>query len=169
MVAEGRWRSRAVTVLLVAIVAGCARDGGSDGGGSGEPPEWELFSYEVGAIPDSLACGDTTFTFDASGVLMVITSDGTGVMAAWVDGTIGETMTGTVSGDLFSILWSYEIDDDVECPATGATRIVTTVHNAWMGSFASASLDSVLEQSISDDCGLITDCSLTWQIVSPPR
>lgn len=160
-------RARTLALLVVAAT-GCGIETNDRSPGAPEPsaPEWEYAVYDVTALPESQACGSTAFTFGVDAVIMVITSGGAGVTAAWIDGGFGEELAGAFSETEFAISWTQESTAALSCPSTGAEQIVTTFSNTWTGTFtlSPAILDSQLAQDVSDDCGIVSGCTLVWEI-----
>jgi hypothetical protein len=117
--------------------------------------------YSVSASPSQQACGQvgiTTFTASSVG----IATSGSTITADWgLDSAPGITVvappSGTLSGVLFTMSWSYQQSDFF-------SGEITTYENTWEGSFEEGGyLYSSLHQDITHET-LGPVCSLSWNV-----
>lgn len=125
--------------------------------------------YSVTPSPAAQTCGSTELTFTAQFVYMIEVSNGTAMTSEWdwflnpgislLDGP-----SGPLEGDHFEQTWTMRQTVGLACPATGAPRIVTTSENHWTGVFRHGTFESVLTQTLDDDCGIVTNCVVSWEL-----
>lgn len=125
--------------------------------------------YRVTGSPASQSCGNSSVTFTADYVWMIVVSNGTAVVTQWALYALpwfgdSSTSVGSLDGDRFAQNWTSTRTVPISCPATGTSSVVTTFTNAWSGTFGTASFDSTLAQTIDDDCGVISNCDLVWKV-----
>lgn len=154
-------RTRPGCLLAVALAAGlvaCAAD-------ADPSPPHHGGEYLLTPSPAVQWCGSTAVTFTADRVFLVVVSNGTAIAAIWgVTGWEYDASYGMLDGDCFAQTWTREDTDPIPCPATGMPEVVTTVVSSWTGAFGNGFFDSELLQFIDDDCGVVDNCELTWQV-----